>query len=50
MTKEIIKQLIDLQKKGIEPFMTQYGWEKFWEMIVILEDENEDFWKEVSAS
>lgn len=41
MTQTIIRELIELQKRGIEPFMTDEGWTEFWR-IVSEEEQTEE--------
>jgi hypothetical protein len=38
MTKTVIQEILEMQRKGIEPFMTEQGWELFWKLAM----ENEE--------
>ncbi len=41
MTKTLIKEIIELQRKGIEPYLTDDGWLEFWR-IALEEEQNVD--------
>jgi hypothetical protein len=41
MSKAVIQELMELQKRGIEPFMTPDGWELFWKLVVEDEEKAE---------
>lgn len=41
MTKTLIREILELQRKGIEPFMTNEGWVEFWR-IAMEEEQNAD--------
>lgn len=43
LKNKIVQELIELQKKGIEPFMTDEGWTEFWK--ILQEEENLEFTK-----
>lgn len=46
MTKQIIRDLLEMQMRGIEPYMTDEGWVEFWRLVQEEEEEAEGFWKE----
>lgn len=46
MTKAMIKELLEIQRRGIEPFFTAEGGVEYYRLLMELEDENE---VEVSA-
>lgn len=41
MTKSLVLELLDLQKKGIEPFFSDEGAEEFWRLVCEIEEDEE---------
>jgi hypothetical protein len=37
MNKKVIEELLEMQRRGIEPYFTDEGWAEFWRLVV--EDE-----------